>query len=245
MGFQNSEEIEKQKREIISYIKNLIVEQDLKEHDHLPSENQLSELFHANRNTVRGALTALKAQGTIYSQKGRGFFVAEHPKPLVYRHDNSLGFSEILNQGTRNYTSKVLAVFRSHATSQEASYLHLNEGEKVYHLKQLRTFNGRNLAVCDSVIPARLVPDFETHVENFQGTNHIFLNSYHFPHPTCRYVHLEASLPTEKEMALLEIPENTPILQQENIFYIEDLGDIEYFTVRARGDMFHFSMDFQ
>ena len=41
MGFQNSEEIEKQKREIISYIKNLIVEQDLKEHDHLPSENQL------------------------------------------------------------------------------------------------------------------------------------------------------------------------------------------------------------
>lgn len=245
MGFQNSAEIEKQKREIISYIKNLIVEKDLQEHGHLPSENQLSELFHANRNTVRGALTALKAQGTIYSQKGRGFFVAERPKPLVYRHDNSLGFSEILNQGTRSYTSRVLSVFQSATDSKEASSLHLNEGDPVYHLKQLRTFNGRNLAVCDSVIPASLVPDLEMHVENFQGTNHIFLNCYHFPHPTCRHVYLEASLPTAEEMSLLEIPEHTPILQQENIFYIEDIGDIEYFTVRARGDMFHFSMDFQ
>lgn len=245
MSFSKSEDIEKQKREIISYIKNLIVEKNLQEQDALPSENMLADLFHANRNTVRGALTALKAQGTIYSRKGRGFFVAERPKPLVYRHDNSLGFSEILNQGTRSYTSRVLSVFRSHASLTEAASLHLKEGDDVYHLKQLRTFNGKNLAVCDSVIPAHLVPDLETHVENFQGTNHIFLNSYHFPHPTCRHVYLEASLPTEEEMSLLNIPENTPILQQENIFYIDDIGDIEYFIVRARGDMFHFSMDFQ
>ena len=50
---------------------------------------------------------------------------------------------------------------------------------------------------------------------------------------------------SKEELELLNISENIPILKQEGLFYIEGVGNIEYFIVRARGDSFRFSMDFQ
>lgn len=244
MNIENNTNIEATRREIISYIRSYIRENELKENDKLPSESFLTEAFSTNRNTVRSALATLKAQGIIYSQKGKGFFVSARPQPLVYRHDNSLGFSEILNNGTRNFGSIILSVELKSPTHKDCEMLNIAPGEPVYYLRQLRTISGQGLAVCLSVIPAKFVPELEKHTDNFKGTNNIFLNVYHFPHPVCTWVHLEASLPTRKEIELLNISDNMPILQQENVFVVTDMGAIEYFKVRARGDMFHFSMEF-
>lgn len=237
-------DIEQTRQEIISYIRSYIREHELTENDRLPSENFLTEAFSTNRNTVRSALATLKAQGIIYSRKGKGFFVSERPQPLVYRHDNSLGFSEILNNGSRNFGSIILSVELREPTETDCAHLELLKAEPVYYLRQLRTLGGRGLAVCLSVIPAKFVPKLEKHTDDFKGTNNIFLNVYHFPHPVCKWVNLEASLPTSQEIELLNITENLPILQQENVFVVTDLGPIEYFKVRARGDMLHFSMEF-
>lgn len=245
MRMNGSNETESKRKEIISYLKSYILENGLKEDDPLPSENTLAVKMSANRNTVRSALAALKAQGIIYSHKGKGFFVAERPRPLVYQHDNFLGFSEILNKGSRNFTSEALWVRRGFPSAKEQQKLELSASEEVYYLKQLRTFGGKKLAVCMSVIPARHVPELEKHTDDFRGVNNIFLNVYHFPHPMCKWVYLEASLPTQEDAELLEITENMPILQQENLFEISGIGPIEYFIVRARGDMFHFSMEFR
>lgn len=238
-------EVETLRRKITSYLKRYIRENELKENDRLPSENAISERFHVNRNTVRGAMAILKAQGIIYSEKGRGFFVAERPKPVIYHHDNSLGFSEILNNGTRSFTSSLLSLTKRKPTKRDCKKLRIRPEENVYYLEQLRTLGGKKLAVCLSVIPEKYVPDLESHTSGFHGTNHIFVNGYHYPHPECVWVYLEASLPTAREMELLEISDDMPILQQENLFVIQDLGPIEYFRVRARGDMLHFSMEFE
>lgn len=240
----NSENIESKRREIISYIRSYIREHDLSENDKLPSENCLADLFSTNRNTVRSALATLKSQGIIYSRKGKGFFVSGRPNPLVYKHENSLGFSEILNKGTRNFTSNILSVELKHPSARDMDMLKIKADDMVYYLKQLRTIGGQKLAVCLSVIPAAYVPGLEEHIDNYKGTNNIFINTYHLPHPVCAWVHLKASLPSPEEVRLLDISDNMPILQQENVFAITGMGPVEYFIVRARGDIFHFSMEF-
>lgn len=245
MNVSPSEKVESKKQEIITFLRNYILEQELQENDKLPSENFLAEKFQTNRNTVRGALMILKGQGLVFSKKGKGFFVAETPKPLVYRHDNSLGFSEILNQGTRNYKSKVLSLELRAATEEEADKLQIEAGESVYHLKQLRFVYDKKMAVCLSILPEKRVPKLEEHTKNFQGVNHILINGYHLPHPTCKWINLQAALPSYEEMELLEISEHMPILEQQNVFVIDGIGPIEYFIVRARGDMLHFSMEFR
>ena len=52
-----------------------ILSLDLKRGDKLPSENDLVEQFKASRVTVRQALEALRAEGIIESQQGRGWFL--------------------------------------------------------------------------------------------------------------------------------------------------------------------------
>ena len=42
----------------------------------------------------------------------------------------------------------------------------------------------------------------------------------------------------------MEIPQNTPMLKQTELFYVENAGYICYFVVIARGDMFKVEMDF-
>ncbi|MGN0156036.1 MAG: GntR family transcriptional regulator [Lachnospiraceae bacterium] len=244
MRSASSSEVESKRREIISYIRKYIMEHDLTENDKIPSENCLAERFSTNRNTVRSALATLKSQGIIYSCKGKGFFVSGRPNPLVYKHENSLGFSEILNKGTKNFTSKVLSVELRSPCEKDMDMLKIGRGEQVYYLRQLRTIGGQKLAVCLSVIPEKFVPGLEKHMEPYSGTNNIFMNTYHLPHPACTWVRLEASLPTSSEARILEIPDNMPILQQENVFAITDMGPVEYFVVRARGDIFHFAMEF-
>ena len=241
---KNVNTVEQQRQKIISYVKKYIRQNHLQENDKLPSENELARLFQVNRNTVRSALTFLKAQGTIYSEKGRGFFVAQKPSPIVYKHDIFLGFSEILNQERQEYTSEVLDIRLGKPTIKERKFLNLTEDDKVYYLKQLRTKSEKHFAVGLSILPQKYVPNFEKYLDNFCGVNNILLNIYKYTHPICKHIQLTASLPDKEEMELLDISENMPILKQEGIFYVNGIGNIEYFIVRARGDSFRFSMDF-
>lgn len=58
--------------DISERIKDLIVEQQLKPGDRLPSERDLIERFHASKSTVREALKVLETQGLIRSRTGPG-----------------------------------------------------------------------------------------------------------------------------------------------------------------------------
>lgn len=235
---------EESRMKIFHYVRQYIRKNNLQSGDKLPSENMLAAQFQVNRNVVRSALSRLRAQGLIYSQKGRGFFVAEKEKPILFQHDNGMGFSEIMNQGDRNYQSKILNHTNTKATAAESKIFHIAPGDPLYSLKVLRIMDGTPFAVCHSILPAYLVPDFDKHLDGFFSVNHIIMSVYGYPHPVCQGIRLEACSATTEDLACMNLPVHMPILRQDSIFEIED-GVIEYFIVRARSDRFRFSMSFQ
>lgn len=230
---------------IVNYLKRYIRQNKLKPHDKLPSENTLAAQFNVNRNVVRSALATLRAQGLVYSEKGRGFFVAEKQKPILFRHNNGMGFSEILNQGDRNYETCILDIKKVLAGPLERKALELDESEYVYRLKVLRSIDFKPFAICYSILPEKYVPDFDMHLENFRSVNEVLMNTYNYSHPRCHKISIEATLPVSEEIELLQITEAMPILKQNSVFTIDGVGPIEYFIVRARGDRFNFSMTFE
>lgn len=232
------------RKEIITYIIKYIQKNHLEENDKILSENRLTEIFNVNRNVVRSALSVLKAQGFIYSQKGKGCFVSQKQKPLLYRYESDLGFSEIIDKTKNEFTYKVIDIKKGFPSVKEKSVLKLNDEDEVYYLKQLRSVSGTEIAVCLSVIPEKKVPELEKHIGSFVGTNNIFVNAYNYPHPYCKSIKISAVVPTVDETILLNIPENLPLLKQEELFYINDTDPIEYFIVIARGDIFRFSINF-
>lgn len=230
--------------EIINYIKQYIKKNQLNEGDKLPSENKLAEQFEVNRNVVRSALSHLSAQGHIYSEKGRGFFVSAKPKPILFDHDNGLGFSEVMGTGTRNYQVQLISNTTIAAGPALGKLLSIPAEEKVYLLKILRLLEGEPFAICHSYLPSSKLPDFDKHLENFTTVNRIIMEDYGFPHPFCGNLSIESCMPTAEDIDLLKMPLQMPILKQNEVFYVDQNTTIEYFCVRARGDRFKFRMSF-
>jgi GntR family transcriptional regulator, transcriptional repressor for pyruvate dehydrogenase complex len=58
-------------------VREIIIENNMKPGDKLPSESELIELFKVSRPTIREAMKILKAENIIEIQQGRGTFVSE------------------------------------------------------------------------------------------------------------------------------------------------------------------------
>lgn len=244
MGINTTEQTEKQRREIFLYIKNYIIKNKLKANDPLPSENTLAKRFGVNRNTVRSALTVLKVQGLIYSKKGKGFFVMERPKQMLFVQDASLGFSEMLDQAEVEYSSTLLSIISRTASKQEQAYLKLKPEDEVYVLKQLREVAGIKLALCYSVIPKDMLPGAEKRISGFSGTNQIFMELYGYEHPVCVKTLIGAQCADSETVRQLEIPDSIPIIRQENIYHLPNGKPIEFFVIKARADLFSIQLNF-
>ncbi|MEE1250307.1 MAG: GntR family transcriptional regulator [Lachnospiraceae bacterium] len=230
--------------EIIAYIKKYIRKNKLAEGDKIPSANTIAAQFNVNRNTVRVALAQLSAQGLIYSEQGKGFFVTGKNKPIVFQHDNGMGFSEILDHGTRNYHSHIIKYTNIKATDTLAALLNINKNDLVHSLKVIREIDDEPFAICHSFLSDKVVPNFEKHLDHFTSVNKILMDDYGFSHPQCARITIEACNASKEDIEYLNLPVQIPILKQNELFVIPEIGPVEYFNVRARGDRFSFKMSF-
>ena len=164
--------------EIIAYIKKYIRKNKLAEGDKIPSANTIAAQFNVNRNTVRVALAQLSAQGLIYSEQGKGFFVTGKNKPIVFQHDNGMGFSEILDHGTRNYHSHIIKYTNIKATDTLAALLNINKNDLVHSLKVIREIDDEPFAICHSFLSDKVVPNFEKHLDHFTSVNKILMDDF-------------------------------------------------------------------
>ncbi|AZN39704.1 GntR family transcriptional regulator [Paenibacillus albus] len=78
--------------QIRTYIADQITQGNLKPGERLPSENELAEHFGVSRITVKGALSTLVEDGSVYRIQGKGSFVADGPQskePVLYPPANA------------------------------------------------------------------------------------------------------------------------------------------------------------
>lgn len=236
--------IEERKIKITQYIKNYIRKNRLQKGDSLPSENTLVEQFGANRNTVRSAYAMLKAQGIVYAKKGRGYFVAEKPKSLMYNYSSEIGFSENIQKQDETYENKIVNVSKRPMSAAEAKIFRIEEAGDVFIITTHRSINGKVFAMARQILPECYVPALDIQMNNFHSLSELLTDKYGYAHPQCKRMTINALLPSAEEMRIMEVPQNTPMLKQTELFQVENVGYICYFVVIARGDMFKVEMDF-
>jgi len=73
---------------VASSISREIAQGRLKPGDQLPTEQALALTFGVSRNVVREAIARLRSEGRIWSQQGRGAFVADEPNNTVLTIDH-------------------------------------------------------------------------------------------------------------------------------------------------------------
>lgn len=226
---------------LLNYIKTNKLPPDKR----LPSENKLAEKFGVNRNTVRTAYAHLCSQGYVRSVQGKGHFPVQKSRPLIYRHSSTIGFSEIFGKDSKEYENKIVSCTMSEIKPSEYARFGLGEGEMIYRLRTLRLVKGDVIALCYSNIPARHVPDFESHFDNYESINKLFMDTYGYEHPVCDSISVKAASATTDDLKYLNISENSPVITIASTFSTPQTGVIEYFIIHAAGNQFIFNMDFK
>ncbi|HSX71600.1 MAG TPA: UTRA domain-containing protein, partial [Pseudomonas sp.] len=107
----------------------------------LPAERRLSELFETTRITLREALGQLEAEGLIYREERRGWFVS--PRRLAYNPLVRSHFHAMVREQGRVPSTEVLSARLMPAPVDICGRLELPALSAVLQIRRARRIDGR------------------------------------------------------------------------------------------------------
>ncbi|TDR81489.1 UTRA domain-containing protein [Paludibacterium purpuratum] len=123
----------------------------------LPSERELSELFSTTRITIKDALLALEAEGRIYREDRRGWFVS--PPRLVYNPQYRSHFHEMVTRQQRQVETRVLSAGMVLATPALSQALELGPLAQLCRIRRTRSIDGRVVMYVEHHLKPSFFPD--------------------------------------------------------------------------------------
>ena len=111
----------------------------------LPPERILAEQFSITRVTVRQALARMEAEGLVFREERRGWFVS--PPRIRYDPTANTSFTESITEQGRVAGTRVLSKQQVAASQWESDQLGCVLGDPIYIISRLRTVDGRAVLV--------------------------------------------------------------------------------------------------
>lgn len=125
----------------------------------IPPEVELATRFGVNRHTVRAALSAMIAEGSLKSEQGRGTFVVR-PIRVAYPIARRTRFSAGLEGQVRERRGRMLSASLENAQAEVAEVLSLQAGATLHRVESVGEADGVALSRATSWYDATRFPDF-------------------------------------------------------------------------------------
>jgi len=123
----------------------------------LPSERALSEHFSTTRITLREALGQLEAQGLIYREVRKGWFIS--PPRILYNPLQRSHFHAMVQEQGRSAQTEVLDANQLIASDKVCDRLGLPAGSRVYCIRRLRYIDSRAVLYVEHYLNPQFFPD--------------------------------------------------------------------------------------
>ncbi|MDA0147065.1 phosphonate utilization transcriptional regulator PhnR [Vibrio sp. LaRot3] len=213
-------------------IKDSIVEQIetgmLAPRQKLPAERKLAESFDTTRVTLREALSLLEAEGRIYREDRRGWFIS--PQPLRYDPKQRSSFSALAQGQNRTSKTELVSAKGILANKQAARLLNLPPFSDVYQIDRVRYLEDRPVAYVTHYSSPQQFPNLlDLDVTN--SIADVYREYYSVVYQQSRYRILTSSLLGEVAQSL-RATTGTPSLVIERMNYNQQgeliSCDIEY-----------------
>ena len=218
------------KETLVSYLRNLIRQQNLTEGDRLMSENALARDFGVSRGTVREATRQLLDEGLLYRVNGSGVFVGsgESFKQTHYHYLST--HAERAADVGKEVHRRVLSLERIEQCSQRVSLqLEIAPASPVFHVRRLILFDTQPVTLENFYMPARLFPDLSREV--LEQSKYAYVESRTGRRVTESRLTLEPILvPDEETRQLLGLEKLQPVLCQTEVGKLADGVAFEFNT---------------
>ncbi len=169
-------------------IKDVIVEQiasgALAPRQKLPSERKLAESFDTTRVTLREALSLLEAEGKIYREDRRGWFIS--PPPLRYDPSLTLNFNTRALAQNRQPETELVSARSLLATKQASELLKLPPFSDVFQIERVRYLEQRPVMFVKNYIRPEFTPGL-LDADFTQSLTDLYREKYGFEYGQVQY----------------------------------------------------------
>ena len=203
----------------------------------LPNQTDLVEEFGVSRMTVKKAIGILAMEGLVYSQRGAGTKILNHP--FLKKDTTALtvyeGLSTEMGKAGRKLVSQVIDFQVEFPDQTIQEKLMLTEEQPIYSIVRLRILEDQPFILEYTYMPVHLVPN---------------LTRGHLESSIYRYVKEELGVPfagayrtiaADKSAAYdqqyLDCKVDDPVLEIEQIVYQKNGSPIEFSRSRNRYDV--------
>lgn len=209
------------------------------EHDKLPSERELCEIYCLSRITVRQALQELEKEGYIYRLHGKGTYVAakSYNQTLVKLYS----FTEEMKKLGKTPATKVISFSEVTADERLAMIMELHPSEDVFQIVRLRLADDEPLIYETSYLPKRKFPSLTKEDLDKRSMYTIFHEDYQI-HVSKAMERFSAILIRKTEAPYLHMQINQPAMLFKRLAYHNE-NIIEYTISVARGDKFEYTVE--
>lgn len=213
-------------KQLADIVRDAITRGFLVDNQALPSERELAEKYEVSRDTVRKAVRYLEERGVVYSDHGRGTFVA----PAIVRRMSR--FIDSFTQDTQHRGGvpgqRILTVETIAASMGIAGLLSLAPGHPLSRVRRVRLVDGVPVGLHDAYFPLpRGVKLERSVIERSESLYQLLAETFGFA-PAEAVENLNASSADAEDAQLLGISPRDPILVCERITLSERREPIEY-----------------
>jgi GntR family transcriptional regulator len=213
---------------------------ELKPHDRLETEDELSSRYGVSKATVRQALAELAREGEVRREQGRGTFVSE---PRVEQGPRELtSFSDDMERRGLRGHSKVLERSVVKADEAIARFLGVPTGALVLRLQRLRMADGEPLGIQTAHVPLALAPGLEKEQFETGSLYEILERKYGLTAATARESAFAALLPPP-QCRLLKARPGSAGLCAERTAFLSDGQPLEHTSSAMRADRYQITLE--
>ena len=208
---------------------------DYKPNEQLPSIEALCGMYEVSKMTINKSLALLESAGLITRRRGSGSFVKNVQSPL---HDAATfamsgqmgGFTaERANQNCKISTLvEDFSVIRPPA--EVAHVLAIEPDQFVYHIVRVRFADDVPHATEYTYMPIDLIPNLR--LKNVENSIYSYIEDELKLKISSAHRVIRAVLPTKDEQAWMKIKANEPLLEVEQVAFLDDGTPFEYSRAR-------------
>jgi GntR family transcriptional regulator len=221
--------------QLYKYYEKQIRDGILKPGDALPTEMEIAESVEISRMTVRRAISGLVAEGMVYTQKGKGTFVAK-PKLDNVVFDLNNFYDEIKQKGMNPHT-KLLEAKIVKADEKLAKRMGIAVDTRCLFFRIVIKADGEPLVYeAKYTVYTKQKPTLEAELKDPSLANLATVHSDYVPVSSKKVLMVSKAI--NEEPAILGIPPATPIFLLLQTIYDADNNVIAWGKSIFRGDRY-------
>ncbi len=206
----------------------------------IPDELSLTKEFNCSRMTVKRALDILVMEGLLYRKRGHGTFIiksAIQDNKVNATDRENLGLTGLLKN--KKIETKLIKFDVLFPPPQVAAHLSVDDDTPVYHVIRLRNVEGEPFVIEETYMPTNLIVGIDKSVLHSSIYSHITdklglkIGGAH------RKVRADKS--TDLDQEYLGCKSDDPVLEVEQVAYLNTGVPFEYSFSRHRYDKFVFT----